>query len=420
MPAFLTCKRFFFAFLFFAFYFNTIGFAQDKEAREVINTLTSKKYFGRGYIKDGDEKAANFLRKKFEAFGLKPINGNYFQDFTMPVNTFPGAMELKVDGKELQPGKDFIVYPASAAAQKTYPVFLCDTTNVIQKLEENTDICLLIPVSVFDKKRNDAALLLKEKKTTGAVIFLEEKKLTWSVTALQYKIPVFTVLTSAFPTGTKNVSVNVDVVFHPEHKTQNVIGMVEGSSKKDSFLLFTAHYDHLGGMGKKTFFPGANDNASGTSMLLVLAEYFSKPENKPAYNMVFISFAGEEAGLKGSEYYVQHPLFPLEKIRFLTNLDLLGTGDDGIMVVNATEFKEDFQRLKSINDSKNYVTKINERGKAKNSDHYYFSENGVPAFFIYTMGGVSWYHDVFDKAATLPLTDFNDVFSLLRDFAISF
>jgi aminopeptidase YwaD len=328
-------------------------------------------------------------------------------------------MQLKADGKELQPGKDFIVYPASAAANKTYPVFLCDTTNVIQKLEENSDICLIIPSIVYEKKRDEAAPLLKNKKT-GAVIFLEDKKLTWSVAGSQYNIPVITVLSKSFPENIKSVSLHIDAVFNSSHQTQNVIGIVEGSSRKDSFLVFTAHYDHLGGMGKKTFFPGANDNASGTSMLLVLAEYFSKPENKPAYNMVFISFAGEEAGLKGSEYYVQHPLFPLEKIRFLTNLDLLGTGDDGIMVVNATEFKEDFQRLKSINDSKNYVTKINERGKAKNSDHYYFSENGVPAFFIYTMGGVSWYHDVFDKAATLPLTDFNDVFSLLRDFAISF
>ncbi len=419
MPALLICKRFLTSFLFFTFCFNVNVFAQDKEAREVINTLTSKKYFGRGYIKDGDGKAANYIQNKFEKFGLKPINGNYFQDFTMPVNTFPGAMDLKAEGKRLEPGKDFIVYPASAAADKTCTVFLCDTNNVLQKLEENSNVCLLIPSIVFNAKREEAASLLKSKKT-GAVIFLEEKKLTWSVSGSQYNIPVLTALSKSFPENVKSVSMHIDAVFNSNHQTQNVIGMAEGSSKKDSFLVFTAHYDHLGGMGKKIFFPGANDNASGTSMLLALAEYFSKPENKPDYNMVFISFAGEEAGLKGSEYYVQHPLFPLNKIRFLTNLDLLGTGNDGIMVVNATEFKDDFERLKSINDSKNYVTKINERGKAKNSDHYYFSEKGVPAFFIYTMGGVTYYHDVFDRAATLPLTDFNDVFLLLRDFAKSF
>ena len=196
------------------------------------------------------------------------------------------------------------------------------------------------------------------------------------------------------------------------------MGIIEGSLKKDSFIVVTAHYDHLGGMGKKTFFPGANDNASGVSMLLNLAQHFSKPENKSSYSLVFIAFAGEEAGLIGSEYYVNHPLFPLAQIKFLINLDLLGTGDDGIMVVNATEYKQPFEKLKSINDQKKYVAKIGERGKAKNSDHYYFSENGVPCFFIYTLGGVSYYHDVFDKAATLPFTDYDDVFFLLRDFVV--
>jgi hypothetical protein len=106
----------------------------------------------------------------------------------------------------------------------------------------------------------------------------------------------------------------------------------------------------------------------------------------------------------------------LPKIKFLINLDLLGTGDDGIMVVNATEFRPQFEKLKKINDEKLYVKEIKQRGKAKNSDHYWFSENGVPAFFIYTLGGIKAYHDVFDIEKTLPLTDYNDVFKLLVEF----
>ncbi|MGE3824646.1 MAG: hypothetical protein AB7G44_10500 [Bacteroidia bacterium] len=60
------------------------------------------------------------------------------------------------------------------------------------------------------------------------------------------------------------------------------------------------------------------------------------------------------------------------------------------------------------------------RGKAANSDHYYISENGVPAFFIYTMGGIKAYHDVYDKPETLPLTEFQDLFRLLTDFVKTF
>ena len=86
-------------------------------------------------------------------------------------------------------------------------------------------------------------------------------------------------------------------------------------------------------MGKKTYFPGGNDNASGTSMVLNLMEYYSNPINKPRYTIVFILFAGEEAGLLGSEYYTTHPTKDLNKIKFLLNLDLMGTGEEGMMVV---------------------------------------------------------------------------------------
>ena len=97
-------------------------------------------------------------------------------------------------------------------------------------------------------------------------------------------------------------------------------------------------------------------------------------------------------------------------------MDLLGTGDDGIMVVNATVFKEQFEKLNTINTEKNYVKQIKQRGKAANSDHYWFTEKGVPSFFIYTMGGIQAYHDIYDIEKTLPLTDYVDVCNLLIEF----
>ena len=182
----------------------------------------------------------------------------------------------------------------------------------------------------------------------------------------------------------------------------------------DSFIFITAHYDHLGGMGLNTFFPGANDNASGVSLLLNLARYYSMSPQR--YSIGFICFAGEEAGLVGSKFYTEYPLRPLDNIRFLLNTDLAGTGEEGITVVNATEFPEAFSLLKGINDEYKLLPAVKERGKAANSDHYYFSEKGVPAFFFYTMGGIKAYHDIFDRPETLPLDRHEELFRLVSLF----
>ena len=151
-------------------------------------------------------------------------------------------------------------------------------------------------------------------------------------------------------------------------------------------------------------------------MLLNLADYYSKKENQPKCSVAFIAFAGEELGLLGSKYFAAHPLLPLSEMKFLVNLDLLGTGDEGMMVVNATEFPRKFALLDSINTAKKYLIKIGQRGKSRNSDHYWFTEKGVPSFYFYTLGGIKAYHDIYDKAETLPLTKFEDVFRLIVDF----
>jgi Zn-dependent M28 family amino/carboxypeptidase len=179
-----------------------------------------------------------------------------------------------------------------------------------------------------------------------------------------------------------------------------------------------AHYDHLGKIGTSTLFPGANDNASGTAFMLELAAWFSK---KPLpWSLLFIAFSAEEAGLQGSRYLVQHPPVPLSRIRFVMNLDLIGFGDKGATVVNGTVHEKEFRRLVSINSSKGYLPEIKARGKAANSDHYPFSEMGVPAFFLYTLGGPGHYHDISDRAETVTFSGFINTFGLVRDFLEGF
>ena len=248
-------------------------------------------------------------------------------------------------------------------------------------------------------------------------VILQPKALLTTIARQTDTTPTLEVLRSAWPADAKSIKYKIKSSLNPNHQARNVIGYIKGSTQPDSFLVFTAHYDHLGGQGKEVYFPGANDNASGTAMLLELAAHYSKPENKPKYSMVFIAFAAEEAGLLGSFHYVQNPLFPLQSIRFLVNLDLLGTGDEGMMVVNGQVHKQEFELLTSINQKYNYLPQIKSRGKAANSDHYPFSEQGVPAFFFYTLGGTAAYHNTQDFATQLPLTKFPEVFKLITTFA---
>lgn len=391
--------------------------AQDSlYTRQVIETLCSKQYAGRGYVKQGDHKAATYISAEFAKSGLQPIGESYFQPFQFPVNTFPSRLKVVIDGKKLIVGTDYIVHPASSGCRSTFITQQTDSLNFISDLSADTDSCLVIDNKFFNAQRDVVIDLLKKKKK-GAVVFLEENKLTWSVATYHFNVPVLVILKKKFPVNAQKISINIKSHFNTNHHTRNVVAIEKGKVASDSFIVFTAHYDHLGMMGKKAIFPGANDNASGVAMLLNLARHYVK--NPSGYSIVFIAFAGEEAGLIGSLYFTEHPMIDLKKIKFLVNLDLLGTGDDGMMVVNATEHQKEFVLMKSINDENNYLSSIGERGKARNSDHYYFTEKGVPAFFLYTLGGIKAYHDIDDKAATLPLTKFKEVFRLITTFADS-
>lgn len=395
--------------------------AQDIQyARQVIQTLTSPEMHGRGYVNGGDAKAAAYIRDEYQKNKLIPVKENYFQPFQFSVNTFPSTMKVSVDGNELIPGKDFIVSAGFPSVKGKYEVKHVTALPDEQTMQEASGkfICVDAGDSSDAHRRDLFRAWTKAGEQAAGIIFIEPKKLTWTVSTDRDEKPMLYILRSAWVFGAKKISLDIKSEFNTAHKTQNVVGVIKGNQQADSFIVFSAHYDHLGRMGKETYFPGANDNASGIAMILNLAKYFSGAPSK--YSIVFIAFAGEEAGLIGSEYFVNHPMIDLSKIKFLINLDLAGTGDDGIMVVNGEVFKEDYLRMKSINDSLQLLKTVGMRGKARNSDHYWFTEKGVPSFFIYTLGGISAYHDIYDKAETLPLSEFNDYFILLREFIRSF
>lgn len=395
----------------------SISSAQDLNyTHRVIDTLTSPSMHGRGYVQNGDKIAANYLKGEFQKLNIQAVDDNYFQYFKFPVNTFPKDVKVAVDGTALKPGVDFIVSANSSKAKGTFDLHWLISANLRGSLDVIKDKFIVVDKTRMINKDEQKAMDLWINDPHGAkgVVVIEESKLTWSVARKKYKYPVIHILKKAIQPEAKNITLKIDEKFYKNYKTQNVAGLIKGSVKPDSFIVFTAHYDHLGMMGRDTYFPGANDNASGVSMLLNFVKYYAA--NKPKYSILFIAFAGEEAGLMGSEYYVKHPLVALSKIKFLINMDLLGTGDDGLMVVNGDVYKDQFALMENINTEKQYVKSLQKRGRAKNSDHYWFSENGVPCFFIYTLGGIAAYHDIYDRAETLPLTDYEDVFKLVKDF----
>lgn len=368
----------------FLYFCVTLSFAQDvAAARKTIDTLTSEYFWGRGYTNNGLQKASEYLAAEFKHYGLKPLSGkSYAQEFSYPVNTFPGKMEVSINGTELIPGQDYIVSPGSRGIKAKGTLLEQDSAHFIN--------------------------------AESTVVVSLENKLTWSVASKAEGYTGIQVLRSSIKEKPSSFKVNIENKVLNHFTTANISALVPGTRKPDSLIVITAHYDHLGGMGNETFFPGANDNASGIALLLNLARYYAV--NPQPYSIAFICFAGEEAGLIGSKYFSENPLINLSNVRFLLNLDLAGTGDEGITVVNASVFSKEFALLKEINAANNYFVQIKSRGKAANSDHYWFTEKGIPSFFIYTLGGIKVYHDVYDVADTLPLTEYNDLFRLITDF----
>jgi hypothetical protein len=174
------------------------------------------------------------------------------------------------------------------------------------------------------------------------VITVTDKKLTWSVANDQLRFPLVHLHDSVYRSQTQ-FNLNLDATLRNGYTSRNVLGWLKAKKKTSQTLIISAHYDHLGRMGQATYFPGGNDNASGTTMLVSLAKYFK--EHKPDVNILFVEFAGEEAGLVGSNYFVEHPLLPLNTIQFVLYLDIMGSGEEGITVVNATLHPEKFATL---------------------------------------------------------------------------
>ena len=400
-------------FLFISIHF----FAQKPNFSYYVDTLCSDYFKGRGYVDNGHLKAANFLVNEFEKINLEPLGKtNYIQSFKIDVNTFPYKTDLKLDGHKLIPGEDFMIDPHSCAIDGSFKVIKTNLKNWKSVLNSKSLYNQsIVSIDVSNIINRDTISLYNEVKNIlknhFPIFWITSNKLQWSVADYVSKFPIININREALNSNFMEVDIHLQNKFVEDLNTQNVIGKANGKGRKS--IIISAHYDHLGMMGD-VMFPGANDNASGISLLLNLATYYSKIKSK--YNIIFICFGAEEAGLKGSKYFTNNPLIDLRKVQFVINLDIVGTGDDGIAIVNALEQEKAAKQIGKINSQLNAFKKIKIRGQAPNSDHYWFSVKKVPSIFIYTMGGIKAYHDPFDKSETLPLNKIEDLYNLLIEF----
>lgn len=217
-----------------------------------------------------------------------------------------------------------------------------------------------------------------------------------------------------------DVTLNISVGFHRTQKTvENVAALLPGKgAHADEYVVVGAHYDHLGHGGPGSLAPwsraihhGADDNGSGTTAMLGIADRFAHagPQER---SILFIAFTGEEEGLIGSEYFVNHPPVPLEKIVAMLNLDMVGRISDDKLLIGGMGTAADFPELLKKADE-GVSLKLGEFGKGGigPSDHMSFAMKKIPVLFFYDKMLID-YHRPTDTADKINFAGLDQVVDL--------
>ena len=333
-------------------------------------------------------------------------------------------MEVSVDGKKYVPGIDFTVREFNPGLKGEFKIYYIDTLNYnpdkifadLETPEYKGAFVVCDFMFTYKHSADFKRLTSKEHSSCSGMLY------TWEAPLKFYKAygekvrekPILWVKPS-FPKGAKTIKVDMENKFLENYECFNVIGKVEGKSH-DSCYVFTAHYDHLGKLGKKTYYPGAHDNASGTATIVTLAAHYAK--NQPEYDMYFIAFSGEDSNLHGSEWYVEHPLAPLSQIKYLINLDMIADNNPLQYCEVSKEGMRGFATFEQVNAEKGYFKAMDRHEIDGNSDHWPFALKNVPCIFLMNEGGdaYKYYHTVYDTYKNHIFTNYEPIFNLVRDF----
>jgi Zn-dependent M28 family amino/carboxypeptidase len=442
-----------------------------EDAKKHLNILASDAFEGRETAKPGAMMAANYIAAEFKKLGLQaPVNGSYFQDVPLIEASFV-VKNLTINGTSYAYKKDF--YASSYAvvagdhdfAAKEI-VFLGHKAggDVAAELG-NTDIA------------GKAVFLVNDGETpsnvTNRIAFLQTKKPLFIIStsaavadniskgkggrveaslAIQTKTPLAPVFSVAADVANQllvnsgetfetfkasgddkgmqanqvikaDVAAVITTTTNPVGRAVEVLGYMPGTDLKDQVLVFSAHYDHIGltKNGADKVNNGADDDGSGTTGILEIARAFAQAKKEghgPRRSILFLGNVGEEKGLLGSEYYTDHPVFPLKNTITDLNIDMIGrVGSDYIGKADSANYVYAIGsgmlsvELRSISEAANkkytnlildyrYDDPTDKNRFYYRSDHYNFAKHGVPIIFYFN-GVHADYHKPTDEVSKI-------------------
>jgi len=431
----------------------------ESELREYLSILASDALEGRETGKRGQKMAAALISYHFEENGLTaPVNGSYYQPFDL-YSPMPGETYLKSAGLLFKNLED-VAYSGTteSGGEVTVPIVFVGKG----RAEDLNTVDVSGKATLVMMSRSDSYNprdLIREKG--GAMIFLVSpnpddfsttlSQVKNSYTRGQLSLMKYTYATGH--TGTFYISQKVaEKIFgttfdkltkaaeadpkksplkriKPANvtyktamdnrllKTENVLGYLEGTDKKDEVIVVTAHYDHIGkrrsGEGD-LINNGADDDGSGTSAVMLMAKVFAKAKAEgkgPRRSILFMTVTAEEKGLFGSEYYTKNPVYPLNRTVVNLNIDMIGRRDAQhkdsppyVYVIGADKLSTELNRVsESVNNTyskllfdytyndQNHPDRLYYR-----SDHWNFAQNNIPIIFYFD-GIHEDYHRVTDE-----------------------
>lgn len=443
----------------------------DQETLEThLFYLASDHLEGRNTGSEGGQLAANYLAKLFEVYGLRPASGSkdFFQNIPFDKVQPPKSGTLKLAGSEYVQGENMVVFWGGKMDLESEAIFAghgwvdpATGEDDYQGLDVKGKVVFVKPgipdienpFEMFQYGAKKRALA-KERGAVG-VVELFRMNFPWRFFMQYFNKDRMDVSAESLPTandifyafiqeGKPNpvkemeegeilpVLINNSGVKSEKIYSPNVVGVLEGTDPilKNEYVLVSAHYDHVG-VGKQgggavtpqdSIFNGARDNAMGVVALLAAVK--SLAQNPPKRSVIFLACTGEEMGMVGSKYYVDHPLVPLEKTVFNLNNDGAGYNTtEQFTVIGFTRTNVGNELEKAAQAFNLTIAKdpAPEQGLYERSDNISFAHKGIPA--IDFAPGISamdeslmkYYHQVSDNPETIDvdyLVKFCQAFSL--------
>ena len=420
-----------------------------------LSILASAEMEGRETATPGQKKAAAYIESEFKRMGLQPGNGASYQQLYPVYQDELTEKKLSVNGRSFEWDKDFsfaLQTISSGNFNYANAVFagygLVDSAKGINDyagLDVQGKLVLVLegteagvpamgpggnrafnsnPASPMSKMRNAmakgaAGLFIitsdfprKNPSTVKGGMYIRPNNNKGFVMASISKEVGNAILGGSTNKTSYAASINLvatKVVNNLE--SSNVVGVIPGSDKKDEYVVLSAHYDHLGKKGDVIWY-GADDDGSGSVSVMQMAEAFSTAAKKgkgPRRTLVFLIVSGEEKGLLGSDYYSEHPLYPMDKTTADLNTDMVGRVDterptadslNYVYVIGHDKLSTDLPIINEAANKKSSNITLDYKYDDPNdknfiyyrSDHYNFAKKGVPILFFYDGMLLADYH----------------------------